>query len=186
VAGGMRQVAERLVAQGHRQIGVLYDDSKSPDFPQRVGLLRKELGRLGVTLPEASVYGFEEIEPLLQKPDAPTALFCPRDRLAYQLLDLCSVRGIAVPEQLSVVGYDGLPWETISGHTAASVKVNIEALAEAAIACVVAHLGGESTLPLVQYLPTTFVEGTTLGAVPTGTAPMLMQHPVPNHSEVNP
>jgi LacI family transcriptional regulator len=186
VAGGMRQVAEQFIAHGHRRIGVLYDDSNSPDFPQRVGLLRQELSRFDVALDTRECYRFEQIEELLQQEDAPTALFCPRDRLAYQLLDLCTERKIAIPECLSLVGYDGLPWETVSGHITTSVKVDIEALAEAAIAQAVAGISEESTLPLIQHLPTTFLTGTTLGAVPTGTTPRLTRQPGPQHSEVNP
>lgn len=186
VAGGMRQVAQALVEQGHQRIGVLYDDSNSPDSPLRVGLLRTELATLGVTLPEACVYTIEEIEAALKSASAPTALFCPRDRLAYYLLDHCAAQGIAVPGQLTVIGYDGLPWETSSGHVAASVKVDIEGMAEKAIDHVLAYLSGESTLPLIQHLPTTFVAGTTLGAVPTGTALSVDRKPGHRpYSEVN-
>jgi DNA-binding LacI/PurR family transcriptional regulator len=184
-AGGMRQVAEALVARGHRRIGVIHDDIKNPDFPLRVGLLQRELARLGVALPETSVYTFEKLLRQLASDDAPTALFCPRDSLAYQLLDLCTEHQLAVPERLSVIGYDGLPWETISGHVAASVKVDIEALAQAAIAQAVARITGESPLPLIQYLPTSLLAGTTLGAVPTGAASGPHTTPGPFHSEVN-
>ncbi|WP_309709517.1 LacI family DNA-binding transcriptional regulator [Armatimonas sp.] len=178
VESGMRLVAERLVEQGHRQIGVVHENS-NPNSLQRVTLLRKELAARGVVLNEERPYVIEEIETQLQLPDAPTALFCPRDRLAYYLLDRCKKHGISVPEQLSVVGYDGLPWETNSGHKAASVKVDIEALAEAAVARMVAQLSGESELSLIQYLPTAFIAGTTLGAVPTGTTLSSTRQPGP-------
>ncbi|MBB6050248.1 LacI family DNA-binding transcriptional regulator [Armatimonas rosea] len=186
VEGGMQQVAQQLLKAGHREIGVLFDDSKSPDFPQRVGFLRQELARQGVALPETCITDFAELAAHLEAKTAPTALFCPRDRLAYLLLDQCTEHGIRIPEQLSLVGYDGLPWETQSGHTVASVKVDIEALAEAAIAQAVALVQGESPLPQVQYLPTSFLAGTTLGAVPTGAASQHNTTPGPRYSEVNP
>jgi LacI family transcriptional regulator len=179
VEAGMRLVAQRLVEQGHRKIGVLYE-SANPNYTQRVGLLRGELALLGVTLCEDRFYTLEGIEGILKGDNPPTALFCSRDRLAYYLLDRCTKHGISVPERLSIVGYDGLPWETISGHRAASVKVDIEALAEAAVARMVAQLSGHNELPLIQYFPTTFVEGTTLGAAPTGATSGPRQHPVPD------
>lgn len=186
VAGGMRQVAERLVALGHRRIGILRDDSQSPDFLQRVVLLRQGLAELGVLLPEDCFYELTEVTDRLQQPDPPTAFFCPRDSLAYQLLDHCAAQGIRVPQQLSVVGYDGLTWGSTTGHTASSVKVDIEALAETAIDLLVARITGESELPLVHYLPTAFLEGTTLGPAPTGTGPESVQHPGLTPPEVYP
>jgi len=186
VAGGMRQVAERLVALGHQRIGILRDDSQSPDFLQRVVLLRQGLAELGVLLPEDCLYELTEVTDRLQQPGAPTAFFCPRDSLAYQLLDHCAAQGIRVPQQLSVVGYDGLTWGSTTGHTASSVKVDIEAMAETAIDLLVARITGESELPLVHYLPTAFLEGTTLGPAPTGTGPESAQHPGLTPSEVNP
>jgi LacI family transcriptional regulator len=185
VAGGMRLVAERLVGLGHRRIGVIYDDSNSPNFPQRVGLLRSQLATHGVVLPESCIHNIEDIEALLEHPDAPTALFCPRDRLAYYLLDYCAERGIAIPERLSIVGYDGLPWPTSSSHVAASVKVDIEAMAEAAVVQALAIVTGERSLPTTQYLPTMLIEGTTLGVAPTGAIPMPIRQPGHFHSEVN-
>ncbi|MCX6368300.1 MAG: LacI family DNA-binding transcriptional regulator [Armatimonadetes bacterium] len=179
VESSMRLVAEQLVAQGHHRIGVIHDDSNSPNFPQRLGLLRKELAALKVTLQEDCLYFLGEIGALLQKDDAPTAFFCPRDSLAYQLLDICTEHGIAVPDRLSVVGYDGLPWGAISGHVVTSVKVDIDALAQAAVARMVAQLGGESELPLIQLLPTALLVGTTLGAVPTGTTLSTDRRPGP-------
>lgn len=168
--GGMRLVAQRLVAHGHRQIRVLHDDTDNPDFQLRLRLLRQELEMLGVALPSECVCLQSELLELLQQPDPLTAIFCPRDRLAYYLLDHCHDHGIRIPEQLSVVGYDGLPWGARSGHVAASVRVDIEALAERAVAYALALLAGEPLVPLVHYLPTSFLDGTTLGAAPTGAA----------------
>ncbi len=175
---GIREAAEHLVRLGHREIRVLADDD-TPEFQERVSLLRRELGLLGVTLPENCLCTREEIPALLAGPAPFTALFCPRDSLAYHLLDYCAEQGICVPEQFSVVGYDGLPWETRTGHTVASVRVNIEAMAEVAIERAIALLRGEA-LPALYSLPTDFLEGTTLGEVPTG-ASSLPTHP-PVHS----
>jgi hypothetical protein len=64
--------------------------------------------------------------------------------------------------------------------------VDIEALAEAAITQAVALVLGESPLPQIQYLPTSFLAGTTLGVVPAGATSRRTTTPGPRYSEVNP
>ncbi|MGC4043026.1 MAG: LacI family DNA-binding transcriptional regulator [Armatimonas sp.] len=166
VEGGMRLVAERLVAFGHRNIRVLHDEGNTPEFYRRVSLLRQELGKYGVDLPAHCICQQDEMHALVNAAEPVTALFCPRDSLAYHFLDYCAEQGISVPQQLSVIGYDGLPWETRTGHTVASVRVNIEGMAEAAVERTIALLRGEA-LSTLYFLPTDFLEGTTLGQAPT-------------------
>jgi DNA-binding LacI/PurR family transcriptional regulator len=167
-SGGLESLAERLVALGHRRIGVLGDDSESPEFPARLTLLREALARRGAALEQERLAGQDALFTRLKEGDPPTALFCPRDSLAYAALDACQERGIAVPERLSIVGYDGLPWKTHTGHTVTSVRVDLEAMAEAAVQCALALLSSQETLSPVHYLPTDLIEGTTLGEARPG------------------
>jgi DNA-binding LacI/PurR family transcriptional regulator len=47
---------------------------------------------------------------ILSQPERPTALFCASDRLAARALQAALVLGLRVPEDISILGYNGDPW----------------------------------------------------------------------------
>ncbi len=49
------------------------------------------------------------LEAIFARPERPTALICMSDRVAMIALDWLRGQGIAVPAEVSVVGYDGVP-----------------------------------------------------------------------------
>src|SRR5690606_25852571 len=48
------------------------------------------------------------LEAILARPERPTALLCQSDRIALAALDWLRAKGIDVPGEVSVVGYDGV------------------------------------------------------------------------------
>src|SRR5581483_10426873 len=168
VESGMRQVAERLLALGHRRIAVFSENVyASRDTQERIAWLQTFLQKGGVVIPERWILPYEgdtraSFLALMREPEPPTALFCWRDRIAYYLLEHCEKLGIAVPDQLSVIGYDGLHWPAATRHTAASVKVDLDALADAAIRLLLQTLQGSEPDSVNTLLPVTLMEGTTL------------------------
>ena len=50
----------------------------------------------------------EQIRQLLEKPQRPTALVCSNDLLAIRCIRAASLAGLAVPGDISVVGFDGI------------------------------------------------------------------------------
>ena len=67
---------------------------------------------------ELSIHaGAAVLERILAMPpdDRPTAVFCANDLLAIGVVNACVRRGVAVPDELSVVGYDDISFaETAS------------------------------------------------------------------------
>lgn len=168
VASGMDQVAERLHALGHRRTAVFIEPNANPDALERALLLKQGLAARGIALPDHRVITYtgnvrDLLQSLLDEPEPPTALFCWRDRVAYWVLELCAQIGIAVPDRLTVVGYDGLRWPAATRHTPASVQVDFNLLADAAIDLLLESLEGNAPHPLQQFIPVTLTEGTTLG-----------------------
>lgn len=172
VHGGMRLVAESLLQAGHRRIAILMEEgSNFPDAHERAELLCGYLKPHGVLVPETRHVRIQrdqpmDISPLLASPDPPTALFCWRDRLAYWALEYCEQTGISVPDQLSIIGYDGIQWPATTRHIAASVQVDLERLADAAVSRLHQRINEVVEAPVEETLPVTFDFGTTLGPVP--------------------
>lgn len=115
--GGGRRATERLLAAGHTRIGFINLD---PDIPAAVGRLegyREALKQAGVELdPELIVSGhatadggYEAACVLLDrkgKDGRPTALFCANDRMAMGAYDAIKERGLAIPQDIAVIGFD--------------------------------------------------------------------------------
>lgn len=177
VVSGMRMVADALLNMGHRKIAVFAEPTTGHrDMHARLDLLQKYLTEAGVPIPDRWIvpYTRDNASELLRSADRPTAIFCWRDRLAYYLLELCEDMGVSVPDELSVIGYDGLPWPAQTRHTAISVKVDVEALGERAVQLLNERIEGNlneriegKTSPTPrEILPVTLSEGTTLGPPP--------------------
>ncbi|MGW1003820.1 LacI family DNA-binding transcriptional regulator [Streptomyces sp. NPDC002520] len=114
-AGG-RTAARLLLEAGHRRIALVggSDDIASAE---RLRGFRDALRAEGVTLPKEWVVrtggeitsGYEGAARLLDGADPhrrPTGIFCYNDRVAAGALHAATRLGIAVPADLSVVGYD--------------------------------------------------------------------------------
>jgi DNA-binding LacI/PurR family transcriptional regulator len=174
---GLAQVANRLIALGHRRIAAFTNHPEgNPDADERVTMLRKFLDSRGASIPDRWVvstdddrYGDAEgaLSFLMSEPDPPTALFCWHDRLGYQVLEHCDSMGIDVPGQLSVIGYDGIRWPAQTRHVLASVQVNITELARNAVTLVHELVEGKKVAPVAIDLPVTILSGTTLGRSPS-------------------
>jgi LacI family transcriptional regulator len=171
---GMRLVAEALLAQGHTRIAILVDGDNlgnQRDLHARVPLLCRYLHEAAPDLPEPRVVPFVEgedqvLQELLATEDAPTALFCWRDRIAYFAIESLERLKIPVPERVSVIGYDGIVWPAATRHTVASVQVDLEAVALTAVHMLDRCLRTPSGEAVQQILPVSFLRGTTLGPAP--------------------
>jgi DNA-binding LacI/PurR family transcriptional regulator len=168
---GMKIVAETLVDLGHRRIAAFKREGPHiRDAGRRVRLLRKYLADLGVQVDEELVVEFEAgqvetLKRLMDHPKPPTAIFCWHDHTAYFALEACAELGISVPDQLSIVGYDGIRWPSATAHVAASVKVDLELLARRGIRLLDLVIQGYEGPLIEEVLPVAFSPGTTLGPV---------------------
>ena len=102
---------------GHRRIAFIKGD-KGTVSRERLAGYYKVCAELGIRVPVAYVREGHFHDPvstagiiseLLQLEDKPTCILCPDDSGCLGALWLLSARGISVPEDVSLVGYDGLP-----------------------------------------------------------------------------
>lgn len=164
-AHGMKCVADALADLGHRHIGALhYGSIASPDAAERINELDKNLALHGIVRPpEYTVDGRRlpgaGVEQLLALPDRPTAIFCCNDKTASETVDYLEGKGVRVPEEISVIGYDGLRWPSAHRHRVATVVVDIKAQAARAVDLLIDGPVDSRDITV----PTVFDPGTTLG-----------------------
>jgi LacI family xylobiose transport system transcriptional regulator len=115
--------------------------------------------------------GFRNAEQLLDLPDRPTAIFAGSDLQGLGVLEAARVRGLRVPTDLSVVGYDDIPLARWSSPALTTVHQPLRRMAETAAQMVLQLRRGEATEPrielgteLVVRQSTTAPPGRTTGA----------------------
>ncbi|AKV55826.1 Transcriptional regulator, LacI family [Bifidobacterium actinocoloniiforme DSM 22766] len=119
VQGG-RTATELLLAAGHRRIAFINEKEPSPASVGRLTGYKKALSTAGIEfdaglLTESTADqegGYRAAGRVLAS--GATAVFCHNDRTAMGLLDALHERGVRVPQDLSLVGFDNQ--EVISAH----------------------------------------------------------------------
>jgi len=113
-AAGAKLATEHLLELGHRRIGAIAGAPGWYATEERLHGFRAALAVAGILLdPELITYsnwripsGTEAAEQLLSLPDPPTAIFGFNDNVAIGALHAAHKRGLSVPDELSVVGFD--------------------------------------------------------------------------------
>ena len=167
----MHKVVAQIVAMGHRRIAAITTlPGRNRDATLRIAALQKFLAEYGIVIPERWIVPAHSrddheavLKFLLSEPEPPTVLFCWHDSVGYVVLDLCEAMGVRVPEQLSLIGYDGICWPTITRHVLTSVYVDLDVLAQTAVTALDKRINGKEEEPF-QLIPVQFIRGTTLAA----------------------
>lgn len=112
-AGGL-SATQHLLELGHRRIAYLGSDLSSAYNQARMHGFRAACEAAGVRVPEEYVRigsfdfaaGVEGGLALLELAEPPTAVFASTDQVAAGVLEAARRRGVRVPQDLSVVGFD--------------------------------------------------------------------------------
>lgn len=113
---GGRLVGEYLLSLGHRQIAYISGREAATSSQLRLEGLRQALDAAGIALPSGWIAagdgrpmgGEHAVERLLSRRPYPTAIFCYNDQTAMGALHALKAHGVAVPQEVSVVGYDDI------------------------------------------------------------------------------
>jgi LacI family transcriptional regulator len=146
VLGG-RLAGTHLLEQGHRRLGFIggplsvrqvYDRNAGlhaaiADLDGSSGTIADVtvISRLALTVEEGRLAATE----LLKVPSAsrPTAVFCANDLLALGLLQEVTRRGVSIPGDLAIVGYDDIGFAAAATVPLSSVRQPREQLGQAAV-----------------------------------------------------
>ena len=153
---GQHALTAALLARGHRRIGFFRPQTQVAHRLRLEGYQRA-LREAGVAFDPALVVDADregqqgerelmqaEIEKLLAMPASPTALCFANDRLAVTAYGILRLKGIAIPEGMSVAGYDDyrVISETLYPQLT-TMELPYSRMGEAAALLMLAHLRGE-------------------------------------------
>ncbi len=147
------KMTEQLAGLGHTRIGFIVGNPDHAAIADRFQGYRDGLRKCGVTLDKKLVAqgynsydsGVECARKLLQAPAAkrPTAIFASNDEMAAGVLAVAHGLGLAIPEDLSVVGFDDVPLASQVWPALTTIRQPIPAMAAQAAELLLRQLRGE-------------------------------------------
>ena len=164
------KVINHFIDIGHTRIAMVAGITKDNDRASgRVAGVRAALKERGLSLPARYLIekpykiasGREALRSLLSIDPHPTAVFCASDVLAFGVLVECASEGIAVPSQLSVIGFDNLEFCAHLPPGMTTIEVPAAAMGEGAARHLIARLAGRTGAEYVELEATLILRGTT-------------------------
>ena len=115
-ADGIAKLMQYIFDLGHTRIAYIHGDSNRVTR-QRLASYYTCMEEHGLTVPEGYVLpglyrnldkAFEQTERLLDLKDPPTCILYPDDIACFGGINAIKARGLSIPDDISVAGYDGV------------------------------------------------------------------------------
>ncbi|XRQ11460.1 LacI family DNA-binding transcriptional regulator [Actinomadura welshii] len=155
VADAMRAIAAHLADLGHRRIGHVGAAVDQWTFHARAGALATAVAALpGGALARAAcaievAAAKDAAGRLLDRPDRPTALVCDDDLIAAGAYKAARARGLDIPSDLSVTGFDDVLLATALEPELTTVRLPAEELGAQGMTTLLDLLSGGRPAPRV-------------------------------------
>ena len=114
---GIRDLVEFIYHKGHRKIAYIHGVD-SAVTKNRLSSFYRTMEMLGLEVPDEyireaayrdTVTTYDMTSQLLDLPNPPTCILFPDDFAAFGGINAIRERGLRIPEDISVAGYDGIP-----------------------------------------------------------------------------
>lgn len=136
-----KEATAYLVSQGHRRIAMISGQKTSLLTKDREDGYRAAMREAGATVHDGWVVAGEltidgarrATRKLLNHELRPTAIFCANDEMAIGSLHEAKAAGLAVPEQLSIVGFDDMRYAEVSDPPLTTIAQPAEEIGERAM-----------------------------------------------------
>ncbi len=170
--GGARELAAALVGLGHRRIGVVSGPPLLTTTHDRLTGFRLGLEAAGLSLPAERVVdgdftrdgGERALHDLLARAPGITAVFALNDVMAIGVLSGLRQRGLRVPEDISVAGFDDIP--VVRDLVPALTTVRVP-MAEMGARALTLAMEPRSSSLRIEHLPTSLVLRGSTAAAPS-------------------
>ncbi|MGW6007740.1 LacI family DNA-binding transcriptional regulator [Streptomyces sp. NPDC055210] len=149
-AGGLA-ATRHLLSLGHRRVAYLGGPTMAVCNQARVHGYRAAMEAEGARVPDAYVLpgeftyeaGLLGAAALLDLPEPPTAIFAGNDEIAVGVIETARTRGLRIPEDLSVVGFDDTSLAQITSPPLTTVRQPLREMGSAALRTALRLANGE-------------------------------------------
>jgi LacI family transcriptional regulator, galactose operon repressor len=161
---GTLQATRYLIGKGHRRIAFAGDIS----YPwlrrrydgYRQGMRENKLKPVLITSRNAASFGDfgqESVERIVSRRSRPTAVVAGNDEIAFGLWRALSRRGVKVPEEISLVGFDDREEAVLMDPPLSTVRVHKEEIGETCMKMLIERLHHPHMAFSQRVLPTEFL-----------------------------
>lgn len=167
---GASEAVSFLLEKGHREIGFIGPTNLTTSHEERWYGYWRAMRQNGLAIDERMILtsstGFDyterELESLLDGLEKwPDAFFCGNDRIAYLLSRQLIKRGTRIPEDISIVGFDGLKYVDESGLSLTTMRVDKDKMCDAA-AKLLLSISGRCREAVRMFVQPLLVEGNSV------------------------
>jgi DNA-binding LacI/PurR family transcriptional regulator len=166
---GGHMAAEALMAAGRRNLVAVKPHKVGYSGRARIAAFIERAREAGLE-PEivdvvASEYegGLEASSHLVSRRDESLGIFCPSDTLALGLLDaLRSRHGVAIPQEMSLIGYDDIPQAAWAFAELTTIKQSVTEFAKVTVDLLKSRIGDPEAPPKNQIVDVHMVERKTV------------------------
>lgn len=129
---GAYEATSYLIARGYQRIGYLCGDRRYSTARARLAGYQEALANHGVAIDEALIGGGDDwspfivdtaLERMLALPEPPTAIFAANDDFALRAYQLLHMRGLRVPGDMAIIGFDDVPAASNAGPPLTTVRI---------------------------------------------------------------
>lgn len=164
---GAYMATRYLMSLGHTRIaGVNISPERSEEKCAGYRQALEEQGLEPLCMPYTGSYdgaafkvGYELTQRLLQMPERPTAALCSNDEVAIGLIRAMYEHALRVPQDLSVVGFDGFELARYCVPALTTVRQPVQACARRVVQWLLDMIRGSSPGPLLEVLAPELVVG---------------------------
>lgn len=150
-AAGARAATQHLVDLGHRRIAIITGPPEQLSSDGRLSGYRAALSAAGVAAPDEYIrsawepdvnHGVSVSKALLDLAEPPTAIVGFNDKVAIGAMRAAAQRGMAVPAQLSVVGFDALELSRLVHPPLTTVRQPVDEMARIGVELLMRLING--------------------------------------------
>ncbi len=179
--GGAYAAVQHLLELGHRRIGFFVTEPEATTFKDRLGGYRAALDEAGLGSEAVQIAsGRNQAESarafgtLMRAAQRPTAVIAVNDAQAFDVVRMSRQLGLKIPEDLSLIGFDDIPFTTHIDPPLTTMRVNKEFMGRLAVRRLYARmqdaLTGDGPEPAVSiHVPVSLIRRDSCRAVPPQT-----------------
>ena len=167
-----RIATKYLIGLGHRRIAYIGDRGGYQSDTERLAGYREALSQAGIRFaPELAVEGnglpsgaIEAMSKLLQSGDPPTAVCCYNDMTALGAMQAIRARGLKVPKDVSVTGFDDLFFAAYLTPPLTTVRQPMRRMGQIAMENLFKLMSGEESMAQIKVQAELIVRESTARA----------------------
>lgn len=160
-----KTIVDYLISLGHTKIGAITGLKDNPHSIDRLAGYKQSLDAAGIPFDRSLVAegdfsmwsGQGAAHQFFQLDSRPTAICCFNDEMAIGAIQACKARGLNVPKDISITGFDDIAYARYSDPGLTTMAQPSEEIGKIALDMLVRIIEGEDLATQRVVLPTQFI-----------------------------